>query len=189
MIKKAMMLLIIFILIFLFVSILNASGLCDPADENAGYALLDTVFVTFKELAEMKDSVMEKTSKALNAMMNDAKEARAQNQIDDVFFKRFHRILLVLKIVILPVEKDNAGIMDSLYFGELNQFIEDVEGEKFDVLKAESREAINKLSQAISHEIVDLRFYLDTKEKREQLIEEYEKKVGLEKKKGSELND
>lgn len=183
------MLLIIFIFIFLFVSILNASGLSDPADENAGYALLDTVFVTFKELAEMKEPVMEKTSKALSAMMNDAKEARAQNQIDDVFFKRFHRILLVLKIIITPIEKDDAGIMDPFYFGELNQFIEDVEGEKYDVQKAGSREAIDKFSQAISHEIIDLRIYLDTKEKREQLIEEYEKKVGLEKKPVSELPD
>jgi hypothetical protein len=113
-------------------------------------------------------------------MMRDAKEARAQNQIDDVFFKRFHRILLVLKIIITPVENDGAGIMKPLYFGELNRFIEDIEGKKYDVQKAGSREAIDKFSQAISHEIIDLRLYLDTKEKRERLIEEYEKQIGLE---------
>jgi len=179
MIKRTIPFPIIFILILLFVPLLQASILTDPAGENAGYALLDSVFVTFKELAEMKEPVIEKTSKALASMMKEAKEARAQGQIDDVFFKRFHRILLVLKIVVTPAEDDDAGIMTSFYFGEINQFIEDIEGEKYDVLKAGSREAINKLSQAISHEIIDLRLYLDTKEKREKLAAEYEKQVGI----------
>jgi hypothetical protein len=179
MIKKAIALFIILIYFFLFCPILKASGLSDPAEENAGYALLDKVFVTFKELAEMKEPVMEKTNQALIDMMRDAKNARAQNQIDDVFFKRFRRILLVLKIVITPVEKDGAGIMTPLYFGEINRFIEDIEGIKLDVQKAGSREAIDMLSRAISHEIIDLRLYLDTKEKREKLIAEYEKQVGI----------
>jgi hypothetical protein len=179
MIKKAIIFLVILIFILLFVPLLKASGISDPAEENAGYALLDTVFVTFKELAEMKDPVMEKTSKALAAMMNNAREARAQNQIDDVFFKRFHRILMVLKIIITPVEKDDAGILKPLYFGEINKFIEDIDGEQYDVLKAGSQEAIDKLSQAISHEIIDLQLYLDTKDKREKLITEYERQVGI----------
>ncbi len=175
---------IVFSLTILFLVIfcvnLKAFSSSDPTEENAGYALLDTVFVTFKELAEMREPVMEKTQKVLTGMMKDAKNARAQDQIDDVFFKRFHRILLVLNIVITPVEKDGAGIMTPLYFGEINQFIEDIEGERYDVQKADSREAINKLSQAISHEIIELRLYLDTKEKREKLIEQYEKQMGQE---------
>jgi hypothetical protein len=158
---------------------LKAVDLSDPSEENAGYALLDTVFVTFKELAEMREPVMEKTNKALTDMMKEAKNAKAQNQIDDVFFKRFNRILLVLKIVITPVEKDDSGIMGPLYFGELNQFIEDIEGEKYDVQKAGSSEAIDMFSKAVSHEIIDLRLYLDTKEQREKLIAEYEKQVGI----------
>lgn len=179
MIKKTITFLIIFLFILLIVPLLQASVLTDPAGENAGYALLDSVFVTFKELAEMKEPVIEKTNKALASMMKEAKEARAQGQIDEVFFKRFHRILLVLKIVVTPAEEDDAGIMTSFYFGEINQFIEDIEGEKYDVLKAGSREAIDKLSQAISHEIIDLRIYLDTEEKREKLAAEYEKQVGI----------
>jgi hypothetical protein len=169
------------ILLFLMILCVNlkAVDLSDPSEENAGYALLDTVFVTFKELAEMREPVMEKTNKALTDMMKEAKNAKAQNQIDDVFFKRFNRILLVLKIVITPVEKDDSGIMGPLYFGELNQFIEDIEGEKYDVQKAGSSEAIDMFSKAVSHEIIDLRLYLDTKEQREKLIAEYEKQVGI----------
>jgi hypothetical protein len=189
MMKKMIILVLIVLVLIIFCVNLKAIVSSDSAEENAGYALLDTVFVTFKELAEMKESVMEKTQKALTDMMHDANNAKAQNQIDEVFFKRFHRILLVLNIVITPVEKDKSGIMGPLYFGELNQFIEDIEGEKYDVQKAGGHEAINKFSQAISHEIIELRLYLDTKEKREKLIEEYEKQIGLEKMDDSEATD
>jgi hypothetical protein len=177
--KKIITVLLIILVLIIFCVNLKAVGLPDAAEENAGYALLDTVFVTFKELAEMKGPVLEKTQIALKEMMKDAKNARAQDQIDDMFFERFHRILLILNIVITPVEKDEAGIMAPLYFGEINRFIEDIEGEKYDVQEAGGHEAINKLSQAISHEIIDLRLYLDTKDKREQLIEQYDKQMGL----------
>jgi hypothetical protein len=179
MIKKAINIVVIIILLLLFCPLLKASVNPDPTEENAGYALLDTVFVTFKELAEMREPVMEKTNRALAAMMKDARNAKAQNQIDEVFFKRFHRILMVLKIIITPVEKDDSNIMGLLYFGELNRFIEDIEGIKYDVQKAGSSEAIDMFSKAISHEIIDLRLYLETKEKRERLIAEYEKQIGL----------
>ena len=187
--KKAINLAIIIIYLILFCPLLKASVKSDPVEENAGYVLLDTVFVTFKELAEMREPVMEKTNKALTDMMKEAKNAKAQNQIDDVFFKRFSRILLVLKIIITPVEKDEANIMGLLYFGELNQFIEDIEGIKYDVQKAGSSEAIDMFSKAISHEIIELRLYLDTKEKREKLIAEYEELVGIEVTVGSESSD
>jgi hypothetical protein len=189
MMKKAISLAIIIIYLILFCPLLKASVESSPAEENAGYALLDTVFVTFKELAEMREPVMEKTNKALTNMMKEAKNAKAQNLIDEVFFKRFHRILLVLKIVITPMEEGEGGIMEPLYFGEINQFIEDIEGEKYDVKKAVGHEAINKLSQAISHEIIELRLYLDTKEKREKLIAEYEEQVGIEATEESESSD
>ncbi len=165
MIKKIVSILIILLFLMIVCTSLKADGLSDPSEKSAGYVLLDTVFVTFKELAEMKEGVLEKTGKALSQMMKDARKARAQNQIDDVFFKRFHRILVVLNIVITPVEKDDANIMGPFYFGELNRFIEDVLGEKYDVQKAEGHEAIDKMSQAISQEITNLRLYLDSKKK------------------------
>ena len=186
MMKKIIIIVLIVSFLVIFCANLKAISLSDPIEENAGYALLDTVFVTFKELAEMREDVLEKTQKALTEMMRDANNAKAQNQIDEVFFKRFHRILVVVNIVITPVEKDKSNIMGPYYFREINEFIEDIEGEKYDVQKAGVHEAINKLSQAISHEIIELRLYLDTKEKREKLIKEYEKQMGLEKMDDSE---
>ncbi len=112
-------------------------------------------------------------------MMREAQKAKAQGQIDTVFFKRFHRILMVLKCVITPVHVGDAGIMKPLYFGAINEFIEDIEGEEYDIERAGTNAAIAKLTQAVSHELIDLRIYLDNKEKREKLIEEYKKLIDL----------
>lgn len=162
----------------LFVLCLNfmAFGMVSDStlEEDAGYALLDSLVVAFKELAEKRESVMEKTNQALAEMMIQARKAKAQGQIDTIFFKRYSRILLVLKLVITPQEKDGGQILWSLILRELNQFIEDIEGEKFDIEKAGSNVAINKFSQAVSREIISLRIYLDNKEQREKLIEQYQ---------------
>ncbi len=173
---------IICILMFLFLFCLNLTpsfGSDTPAEESAGHALLDSLVVAFKELAESGEAVIERTNIALREMMREAKRANAQGQIDTVFFKRFHRILMVIECVITPIPKDDAGIMKPLYFGAINKFIEDIEGEKFDIEKVGHNEAINKFTQAVSHEIVDLRIYLDNKEKREKLIEEYQELLSI----------
>jgi hypothetical protein len=150
-----------------------------PSEESAGHALLDSLVVAFKELAEMRESVIERTGKALVSMMKEARNAKAQGQIDAVFFKRFHRILMVINCVITPVSKDGAGIMKPLYFGAINKFIEDIEGERFDLEKVEDYVAINKFTEAISHEIINLRIHLDNKEKREELLEEYQELLAI----------
>jgi hypothetical protein len=163
--KKFIVILIVLLFLMIVCANLKAIGISDPAEESAGYALLDKVFVTFKELAEMKEGILEKTGKALSQMMKDARKARDQDQIDEVFFNRFHRILVILNIVITPVEKDDANIMGPYYFREINRFIEDITGDKYDVQKAGGHEAIDKLSQALSQEIKNLRLYLDSKKK------------------------
>lgn len=86
---------------------------------------------------------------------------------------------MVIECVITPIPKDDAGIMKPLYFGAINKFIEDIEGEPFDIEKSGHNVAINKFTQAVSHEIVDLRIYLDNKEKREKLIEEYQELLAI----------
>jgi len=176
---------VVCILIFLFLFCLNLTpsfGSDTPAEESAGHALLDSLVVAFKELAEQRNAVMERTNTALGEMAREAQRANAQGQIDTVFFKRFHRILMVIKCVITPIVKDEEGwFIKSLYFGAINKFIEDVEGEPFDIEKSGHSAAINKFTQAVSQEIVDLRIYLDNKEKREKLIKEYQELLSLSK--------
>jgi len=182
MIRKAITLCILIILFIFCLNLNSCSSSLPPADESAGYALLDSLVVAFKELAEHKEAVIERTNTALGEMMREAKRAEAQGQIDAVFFKRFHRILMVIKCVITPVPKDDDGmIMKPLYFGAINQFIEDIEGEKFDIEKLGPNEAINKFTLAVSHELIELRIYLDNKEKREKLIEEYQELLNISK--------
>lgn len=179
MIRKAI---IICVLIFLFVFCLNLTSFgrsSAPAEESAGYALLDSLVVAFKELAEQRNAVVERTQKALVSMMKEANNAKAQGQIDTVFFKRFHRILMVLNIIITPAK--DGGIMKPLYFREINKFIEDIEGEPFGLEKVGENEFINKFTQAISHEIIELRIYMDNKGKREKLIEEYQELLSISK--------
>ena len=171
----------IIILLFIFCLNLNScSSSLPPVDENAGYALLDSLLVAFKELAEQREAVMERTNTALGEMAREAQRAETQGQIDSVFFKRFQRILVVIKCVITPIAKDEEGwFVKSLYFEALEKFIEDIEGEPFNIEKSGHNVVINKFTQAVSNEIIDLRIYLDNKEKREKLIEEYQELLGL----------
>ena len=173
----------IIILLFIFCLNLNScSSSLPPAEENAGYALLDSLLVAFKELAEQREAVMERTNTALGEMAREAQRAETQGQIDSVFFKRFQRILVVIKCVITPIAKDEEGwFVKSLYFEALEKFIEDIEGEPFNIEKSGHNVVINKFTQAVSNEIIDLRIYLDNKEKREKLIEEYQELLGISK--------
>jgi hypothetical protein len=182
MIRKAIILCILIIL-FIFCLNLNSFGSSlPPAEENAGYALLDSLLVAFKELADQREAVMERTNTSLGEMAREAQRAEAQGQIDAVFFKRFQRILVVIKCLTTPIVKDEDGwFIKSLYFGAISKFVEDIEGEKFDIEKVAQNEAINKFTLAVSHEIIDLRIYLDNKEKREKLIEEYQELLGISK--------
>jgi len=177
---KKIIILICLLLLCLFLSPnLASSGILrGSAEEEAGYALLDSLVTTFKEMADKREKIFEKTDKELEELMQEAERAKWQNQIDDAFFKRYTRILVALKLVITPVEK-GSPIMKVLIFRELNQFIEDIEGEKFDLEKARGKEAINKFALAVTHELVNLRIYLDNKGKAKKLAEEYRKEIGI----------
>jgi len=182
MIRKAITLCILIILFIFCLNLNSCSSSLPPVDENAGYALLDSLLVAFKELAEQKNAVIERTNTALGEMAREAQRAEAQGQIDAVFFKRFQRILMVIKCVITPVAKDEEGwFVKSLYFEALEKFIEDIEGEPFNIEKSGHNVVLNKFTQAVSHEIIDLRIYLDNKEKREKLIKEYQELLGISK--------
>jgi len=178
--KKIIILICVLLLcLFLSTNLASPSTARGSAEEEAGYALLDSLVTTFKEMADKKEKIFEKTNKELEELMQEAERAKWQNQIDDVFFKRYTRVLLALWLVITPVEVGKP-FMKALMFKELNQFIEDIEGEKFDLEKAMSgKEAINKFALAVTHELVNLRVYLDNKGKVKKLTEKYRKEMGI----------
>ena len=168
---------IIVCLVAFSTSLFPLDSVSASADEKAGLALLDSLYVTFKELAEKRNSVMDKTQRALIDIMKEARKANAQGQIDQPFFKRFQRVIQVLYM--LTNSPDDGGILLPIYFGEINKFIEDVEGIKIDVMTAGSNTAINTFSKAVSHEVVNLRLYLESKEDRDKLMGQYAKDIKL----------
>jgi hypothetical protein len=141
------------------------------ADKQAGYVLLDKVISTFKGMAEKGSGGRDKVNSALEEMMADAKKAKDQEQIDPVFFNRYNRLLMVLKLLLV---EDEEGILGPVIEREVGEFVKDVEGIKLD---SPGKEAIGQVSEAIADELVNLHLYLDNIEKKQELKEKlWEKK-------------
>jgi hypothetical protein len=132
-------------------------------DKQAGYSLLDKVISTFKGMAEKGTGGKEVVIPALEMMMADAKKARDQEQIDPVFFNRYNRLLMVMKLFLL---EDEEGILGPVIEREVREFVWDVEGIKMEV---SGKKAVGYVSQAIADELVNLHLYLDNIEKKKEL--------------------
>jgi len=147
------------LLIFLTIFCLNLYGV----DKQAGYSLLDKVISTFKGMAEKGTGGREKVIPALEEMMVDAKKAKEQEQIDPVFFNRYNRLLMIMKLVLV---EDKEGILRPVIEREVGDFVWDVEGIKLD---GSEKKTIGFVSQAIADELVNLHLYLDNIEKKMEL--------------------
>ncbi|MFQ6081999.1 MAG: hypothetical protein ACE5WD_01410 [Candidatus Aminicenantia bacterium] len=129
------------------------------AGNKAGYVLLDRMVVTFNEMSESSVTDREeKIHEAFNEMMAEAKKAKAQEQIDPVFYKRYTRILRLLK---LAITEDPEGILSPLINREITAFIKDTKAENFNV--EDKGNLIKFFAEAITKEISSLKEYLDSK--------------------------
>lgn len=124
---------------------------------------MDKVISTFKEMAEKGSGGREKVIPALEEMMADAKKAKEQEQIDPVFFNRYNRLLMVMKLFLV---EDEEGILRPVIEREIGEFVWDVEGIKLD---SSGKKVIGFFSQAIADELVNLHLYLDNIEKKQEL--------------------
>ena len=161
---------ILFIFICLFCTNLFAA-------DKAGYALLDKIIVFFQDMAEKGTGGQEVVDPFLQELIAEAKKAKVQAMIDPVFFKRYTRLLMVIKLAIV---EDSEGILGPLIKREISRFIEDVWGEEF---RFEGKGGIGEIAGALAEEILNLRLYLDNIEKKAKLKEEYQKKFEKKKKK------
>lgn len=144
--------------------------------EKDGYVLLDKVIMTFQEMAESGSGGKNEVDNALEAIMADAKRAKAQGSIDLVFFKRFHRLLMILK---LAIAESPEGILGPLVERELSNFVGDVKGEKLEV---KGKKGIGTIAAATAEEIINLHLYLDSRKDRDKLMEAFTKKFEIKKK-------
>lgn len=124
---------------------------------------MDKVISTFKGMAEKGTGGREKVIPALEEMMADAKKAKDQEQIDPVFFNRYNRLLMVMKLFLV---EDEEGILKPVIEREVGEFVWDVEGIK---LEGSGKKTIGFVSQAIADELVNLHLYLDNIEKKMEL--------------------
>jgi hypothetical protein len=110
----------------------------------------------------------EKVIPALEEMMADAKRAKDQEQIDPVFFNRYNRLLMVMKLFLV---EDEEGILGPVIEREIREFVWDVEGIKLD---GAGEKNIGYVSEAIADELVNLHLYLDNIEKKKELKKKLE---------------
>lgn len=122
-----------------------------------GYILLNGVIVTFEGLNPKKpDEWRKKVHISLNRLNKEADLARIQNKIDEPFFTRYRRILLVLKLVMLKGKDDKDTILNSYIVQEVNKF--DI---KTKMKEHELVMGIGSVAGAVAEELLSLKKYLD----------------------------
>jgi hypothetical protein len=126
--------------------------------DGVGYVLLNDVVQLFSTMAT-GDEFRGKVLLGLDRSFVEARLAREKKLIDAAFLDRFHRVLLVLKLVIL---KSDAGkgvsdpIVDSLLVREMNRFDiaeKPAEGTAFS--------GIGSVAGFVAEELLSLKKYLD----------------------------
>lgn len=179
MLRKAI---IIVSVLLLWASSAHAKTDSNGGTDEAAYTLLDKLVLSFKDMAEKGIGGEEVVSNALNEMMAAAKKAETQGQIDPVFSRRFKRILLILK---LAITEDKEGILKPVIEREIEEFVKDICGETGADVNKKGKPVIGigQIAGAVAEEILNLRIYLDTKEEKMKLMEEYKKQFFTTKKK------
>jgi len=127
-----------------------------------GYILLNGVIVTFEGLNPQEpDEWRKKVHTSLNRLNKEAVLARTQQKIDEPFFTRYRRILLVLKLVMLKGKDEKDTILNSYIVQEVNKFDIKTKMKEHEIVKG-----IGSVAGAVAEELLSLKKYLD--EKKEQ---------------------
>ena len=71
------------------------------ADSQAGYALLESLVKGFSEMAQTGEGGYELVNSVLQKRMAKLKKAKSEGDVDPVFFRRYKRILVILKLAII----------------------------------------------------------------------------------------
>ena len=140
-----------------------------PKEEDAGYVLLGRLIGMFQDMAATGSGGRDKIDPVIEGIMADTKKALSEKRIDHYFFRHFQRILLVIKLTIV---EDKEGILAPLIDREAREFVADMMGTQ----SAQDSSSIGVLAMALQNGILNIQLYLDTKEQRKKLSEEWEKK-------------
>jgi hypothetical protein len=150
-----------------------------PLDKAVGYSLIAKLNRSFQSMAQSGSGGVDVVSKALSALMKDAKQARKDAKIDAVFLQRFSRILRVLYTAVLS-DPDQTGILMPLIEREMGDFVLEATGETW---SGSGKNSIGQLANAVAQSIIDLHIYLNTMDQRETIMKSFEEKYGVDAKK------
>lgn len=162
-----------FILILLVLFSMNLwAGEANPAPaakNTVGFTLLERVIDGFKKMAAYGSGGHDQVNSMIQKAMADARAAKEQGKIDSHFFKRYNRILLIIKLVIIEKSYDSQGILDDLILQKINEFTEAVTGVKED---AQDR-GIGVIAAALAEEMLNLYIYLEGKDRKQELMNKF----------------
>jgi hypothetical protein len=137
--------------------VIALAGQSALAAEQAGYVLVDKLVGLFNKMANSPDVSYDQINTAISEMMVTARQAKAEQRIDQQFFDRYSRILRVIKLIII---EDKAEILRPVSGPECTAFVRDITGQKIEGM-GDANLAIT--AQAITKELENLKKYLDQK--------------------------
>jgi len=164
--------LVLFFSLLVFVAGLWAiddAGITQNSKGDAGNVLLERLIGMFQTMAATGSGGRDKVNTEIEGIMAETKKAFSENKIDPYYFRHFHRILLVIKLTIV---EDQEGILGSLIEREAEEFVSDMMGAQ----KGRDASSIGVLAEALQQGFLNLQLYLDTKDQRQKLKEDWEKK-------------
>ena len=166
--KKTLITLIIIFFTFSMIHSTAGEGEKYIPSKHIGKVLLDHVISGFKAMAISGSGGYKVVDQLLQKSMVMLRKAKSENKIDSVFYRRYKRILEVLK---LAITDDREKILSDHIAIVMQNFIYNITGE-FKNLASE-RYGIGLISEAISFELLNLHIYLDTKSNRPALVNKY----------------
>jgi hypothetical protein len=127
----------------------------DIPGEGPGYDLLRMMS---DEVTEMFKS-FEHFNAVSDKWITQARAAKDKGLVDEVFFERYKRLAVVLKLLAVPDEQ-KVGILTDLIVEEINKFDVDPLPETFEF------KGMGSVASKLAEEIMSLKFYLDKQGKK-----------------------
>lgn len=117
-----------------------------------GYDLLRTLADDFAIAADK--NLIDQFMRATDKWIDMAKKAKENGDIDAKFFKRYKRLAIVSKLLVVP---DKQGILNDLIVKEINKFGVGPLDKNF------KYHGLGSVAAKLTEEILDLKKYLDRK--------------------------
>lgn len=142
-----------------------------PPFKQVGKVLIDHVISGFKAMAISGSGGYDVVDRLLQKSMVMLRRAEREKKIDPVFYRRYKRVLEILKLTIIDARHDKENILGDHIARELQSFIYDITGKTKD--PGTVQRGIGMISEAVSFELLNLHIYLDTKMNRPALTNKY----------------